>query len=165
MQGIVSDTTPLNYLVLIKAIEILPRLYERVLIPPAVRAELSVPETPEAVREWISSNPPWLEVLPCSKAADTDFARLDPGEREAILLASELRARLLLMDERDGSSLARSRGLTVIGTLSVLDAAAARGWLDLSEMFDRLNRTSFRSPRKVMVSMLEQDARRKKKDE
>jgi predicted nucleic acid-binding protein len=40
MQGIVSDTTPLNYLVLIKAIDILPRLYERVPIPPAVRAEL-----------------------------------------------------------------------------------------------------------------------------
>ena len=69
------------------------------------------------------------------------------------------------MDERDGSAVARSRGLTVIGTLSALDAAAARGWLDLPEMFERLNRTSFRSPRKVMASMLEQDARRRKKDE
>ena len=164
MQGIVSDTTPLNYLVLIKAINVLPRLYERVLIPPAVGAELSAPEAPESVREWISSKLPWLEVVPCSKAADADLTRLDPGEREAILLASELGARLLLMDERDGSAVARSRGLTVIGTLSVLDAAAARGWLDLPEMFERLNRTSFRSPRKVMATMLEQDAWRKKKD-
>lgn len=69
------------------------------------------------------------------------------------------------MDERDGSAVARSRGLTVIGTLSVLDAAAARGWLDLREMFERLNQTTFRSPRKVMASMLEQNARRKKKGE
>lgn len=165
MQGIVSDTTPLNYLVLIEAIEVLPRLYEKVLIPPAVRAELSAPEAPESVREWISSHLPWLEVLPCPKAADKDLARLDPGEREAILLASELGTSLLLMDERDGSAVARSRGLTVIGTLSALDAAAARGWVDLPEMFERLNRTSFRSPRKVMAAMLEQDARRKGKGE
>lgn len=165
MQGIVSDTTPLNYLVLIQAIEVLPRLYQRVLIPPAVQAELTAPEAPEPVREWISSNLPWLEVLPCSKTADTDLAKLDPGEREAILLASELGASLLLMDERDGSAIARSRGLTVIGTLSVLDAAAARGWVDLPEMFELLNQTSFRSPRKVMASMLEQDGLRKRKRE
>ena len=164
MQGIVSDTTPLNYLVLIQAIDILPRLDERVLIPPAVRAELSASEAPGSVREWISAHPSWLEVLPVSKTADADVARLDAGEREAILLASELGASLLLMDERDGSAVARSRGLTVIGTLSVLDAAASCGWLDLREMFERLNQTSFRSPRKVMASMIEQDARRKKKD-
>lgn len=165
MQGIVSDTSPLNYLVLIQAIEVLPRLYERVLIPPAVRAELLAPGAPESVREWISSNLRWLEVLPCSKVADTDLTRLDPGEREAILLASELGTSLLLMDERDGSAIARSRGLTVIGTLSVLDAAAARGWVDLPEMFEQLNRTSFRSPRKVMASMLEQNALRRRKSE
>lgn len=103
MPGIVSDTTPLNYLVLIKATDILPRLYERVVLPPAVRAELSAPEAPEPVREWISSNPAWLEVLRCSKAGDADLARLDTGEREAILLATELGASLLLMDERDGA--------------------------------------------------------------
>lgn len=124
-----------------------------------------MPEAPEAVREWIAASPTWLEVLPCSKTSDPDLVRLDPGEREAILLASELGASLLLMDERDGSAVARSRGLTVIGTLSVLDAAAVRGWLDLAEMFDRLSQTSFRSPREVMATMLEQDARRKKKDE
>lgn len=165
MRGIVSDTTPLNYLVLIKAIDVVPRLYKRILIPPAVRAELSAPGAPELVQEWIASSPSWLEVLPCSKIVDPDLARLDAGEREAILLASELGASLLLMDERDGSAVARSRGLAVIGTLSVLDVAASRGWLDLPEMFDRLNQTTFRSPRRVMATMLEQNARRKKKDE
>lgn len=78
MQGIVSDTTPLNYLVLIQAIDIVPRLYERVFIPVAVRAELTASEAPASVREWISSHPLWLEVLPCSKTADADLARLDP---------------------------------------------------------------------------------------
>src|SRR5438552_1647227 len=41
MQSIVADTTPLNYLVLIQAAEILPNLYRTVLIPPAVKAELA----------------------------------------------------------------------------------------------------------------------------
>jgi len=50
----------------------------------------------------------------------------------------------------------------VIGTLSVLDAAAAHGWLDLPTMFDRLSQTTFRAPRRLMRAMLEQNARRKK---
>ncbi|HXL23217.1 MAG TPA: DUF3368 domain-containing protein [Candidatus Dormibacteraeota bacterium] len=165
MPGIVSDTTPLNYLVLIGAIDVLPRLYQRVLIPPAVKAELSVPEAPALVSAWIATAPSWLEILACSKIMDPDLARLDPGEREAIFLATEQGMSLLLMDERDGSAAARARGLTVIGTLSALDAAAARGWLDLPEMFKRLSETSFRSPGRLMASMLAEHARRSKKQE
>jgi len=52
--------------------------------------------------------------------------------------------------------------LKVVGTLGVLDVAAARGWLDLEETFSRLRQTTFRSPHKVMATMLEQDAQRKK---
>jgi len=50
MQSIVADTTPLNYLVLIQAAEILPNLYRTVLIPPAVKAELAHANTPAIVR-------------------------------------------------------------------------------------------------------------------
>ena len=46
MQAIVADTTPLNYLVLIQAADILPNLYRTVLIPPAVKAELAHANTP-----------------------------------------------------------------------------------------------------------------------
>ena len=54
MQAIVADTTPLNYLVLIQAADILPNLYRRVLIAPAVKAELAHANTPAIVRAWIS---------------------------------------------------------------------------------------------------------------
>jgi len=165
MRGIVSDTAPLNYLVLIDAIEVLPRLYQRVLIPLAVKAELSAPDAPEPVRGWIAAPPSWLTVCPSPSVAAADLAALDAGEREAISLASELGAILLLMDERDGCASARSRGQTVIGTLSVLDAASAHSWIDLPTMFDRLLRTSFRSPRRLMREMLEQDGRRKARGE
>jgi predicted nucleic acid-binding protein len=92
----------------------------------------------------------------------SSLSHLDAGEREAISLASEVEASLLLMDERDGVSVARRLGLTVIGTLSVLDYAAARGLVDLQIMFDRLRQTSFRSPVQLMASMLEQDTQRRK---
>jgi predicted nucleic acid-binding protein len=162
MQAIVTDTTPLNYLVLIHAAEILPNLYRKVLIPPAVKAELAHPNTPHFVRAWISQPPSWLEIVGLKQPVDSALSHLDSGEREAISLASELQAGLLLMDERDGVSIARQRGLKVIGTLAALDLAALRGLVDLQTMFDRLRETSFRSPIRLMATMLEQDAQRKK---
>jgi predicted nucleic acid-binding protein len=100
MQSIVADTTPLNYLVLIQAADILPSLYRRVLIPPAVKAELDHASTPAIVRAWISQPPSWLEVVNLKQPVDSAPAHLDEGEREAISLASELQAALLLRDEK-----------------------------------------------------------------
>jgi len=87
---------------------------------------------------------------------------LDDGERDAIALAEQQQAALLLMDERDGAAAARARNLEVIGTLGVLDIAAARGWIDLQDMFSRLRQTTFRSPHRLMTAMLDQDAQRRK---
>jgi predicted nucleic acid-binding protein len=165
MQSIVADTTPLNYLVLIQATEILPNLYQKVLIPPAVKAELAHANTPDTVRAWISQPPTWLEMVSLKQPVDSDLSHLDAGESEAISLALELQAGLLLMDERDGVTLARQRGLKVVGTLAALDLAALRGLVDLQTMFDRLRETTFRSPLRLMASMLEQDAERKKHQE
>ena len=109
--------------------------------------------------------PQWLEVVSLKQPVDSALAHLDAGEREAISLASELQAILLLMDERDGVTIARDRGLKVVGTLAALDLAASHGLVDLQTMFDRLRATTFRSPVRLMVSMLEQDADRKKGQE
>jgi predicted nucleic acid-binding protein len=165
MQLIVADTTPLNYLILIQAADHLPSLYGKVLIPPTVRSELANANAPEAVRTWIARRPEWLEVSSLKRHVDSDLSHLDAGEREAISLASEHQASLLLMDERDGVSAARQRGLMVIGTLAVLDLAALRGLVDLPTMFDRLSQTTFRSPLQLMARMLEQDAGRKRHQE
>jgi len=163
MRPIVADTTPLNYLVLIEATVILPQLYGRVLIPPAVHAELADPLAPREVRAWVLESHAWLEIVAPRKPADSSLMYLDAGEREAIALAAELKANLLLMDERDGADAARARNLRVIGTLGVLDAAAEKGWIDLPAVFDRLRQTTFRAPHRLMATMLEQDARRKKR--
>jgi predicted nucleic acid-binding protein len=61
---------------------------------------------------------------------------------------------MLLIDERDGSEIARRLGVKTIGTLGLLDAAAERGWLDLKIVFERLRATSFRAPIAVMAALL-----------
>jgi len=163
MQSIVADTTPLNYLVLIQATDILPELYRTVLIPPAVKAELAHANTPALVRAWISQPPAWLEVVSLKRPVDSALEHLDAGEREAISLASELQAILLLMDERDGVTIARHRGLKVVGTTQLWTLLQPMDSLILQTMFDRLRATTFRSPVRLMVSMLEQDAEHKKR--
>ena len=57
MPVVVADAGPLRYLVLIDAIDLLPRLFGRVLIPEMVSAELSRPSTPRRVREWLAADP------------------------------------------------------------------------------------------------------------
>jgi predicted nucleic acid-binding protein len=70
--------------------------------------------------------------LKTSVAAGLSY--LDAGEVEAITLALEQPGTLLLMDDRHGIIEARKRGVEVVGTLAVLDRAAARGWIDLQEI-------------------------------
>ena len=89
------------------------------------------------------------------------LAHLDRGEQQAIVLAQEYNADILLMDERAGVAAARARGLRVTGTLGVLDRGAARGLVDLKAVFARLQQTTFRSPIKLMAAMLQNDAERR----
>lgn len=159
---VISDTTPLNYLVLIGQQQLLARLFERVIIPQAVWTELQAEGTPESVRAWVANQPNWLEVRQANLPADAALALLDHGEREAILLAQELNADLLLMDDKDGRLEAARRNLAIVGTLGVLDKAAERGWLDLPNALAHLQQTSFRAAPMLLDSLLERDAERKR---
>ena len=62
MRVVVSDTSPIRYLVLIGEADLLERLYGRILIPHAVSVELQTQQTPEAVRTWMHAAPSWVEV-------------------------------------------------------------------------------------------------------
>jgi predicted nucleic acid-binding protein len=59
---VVSDSSPLNILIRIGCVEVLPKLFGAVVIPPAVAAELSHPATPESIRKWLATPPVWLRV-------------------------------------------------------------------------------------------------------
>ena len=148
---IVADTSPVNYLVLIDQIEILPRLYTRVLIPPAVFDELTHPAAPGAVREWTERHPFWLEFM--SPKNTVALAQLDLGESQAIALASELGDGVVLIDELAGRKEATSRGLKVAGTLSVLDDADRAGLVKFDDAIARLRKTSFRVSQAVLAEI------------
>jgi predicted nucleic acid-binding protein len=70
-------------------------------------------------------------------------ADLDAGERDAILLALELKADELIIDDMDGRREAERRKLHVVGTLGVLKLAAKHGMLDLEDALARLRTTNF----------------------
>jgi predicted nucleic acid-binding protein len=161
---VVSDASSLRYLILLGAAEALPNLFARVVAPPEVIAELSRPKTPEAVRAWVAARPAWLEVKGPSR---TMIAKgLGLGEREALSLALEIRAEAVLLDDRDAAKEAKARGLTVLGTLALLDEAACRGLIaDLHATLDRLvKQTNFRvnpTTDSIMSDMLRRDLSRK----
>jgi predicted nucleic acid-binding protein len=146
---VVSNTSPLNYLVLINLQDILPTLFGQVLIPEAVRHELRSPVAPQPVKEFLDTWPGWLDCRAVSRVP-ADLQQLDPGEQEAIALAQALGASLILLDDRKGRQAARNLGLTVSGTLGVLDLAARRGLADLTDALKRLERTSFRATPRLL---------------
>jgi len=111
---IVSDTAPLNYLVLIGEIEILEKLAGRVLIPQAVANELKDPKTPEKVRAWVESRPLWLEVRQANTSLFSSRRRIGKGETQAIALAIELSADALLIDDSDGIEEARRLQIPIL---------------------------------------------------
>jgi predicted nucleic acid-binding protein len=97
---VVADTSPINYLILIAQIDLLKHLYKRILIPPAVLTELKHPVAPKPVRDWAQNAPEWVEVL--SPKSRLILAQLDLGESEAIALATEVHAEVVLIDEQVG---------------------------------------------------------------
>jgi predicted nucleic acid-binding protein len=154
---VISDTGPINYLVLIGHIDILPVLFEKVIMPVAVLDELTDQDAPPSVQAWIASPPVWIEVEENPASSDDALlAQLDDGERAAITLAAALHAELLLMDDREGVIAARLRGLAVTGTIGILNMAAQRGLLDLAAAFIRLRSTTFRCPEEIMETLLSQ---------
>ena len=63
MRLVIADTGAVNYLILIGRIDLLPRLFQRVILPTAVREELHDIGAPVAVRAWIGSPPARLEIM------------------------------------------------------------------------------------------------------
>ncbi len=157
---VVADATPLRYLIEMNCSVILPELFGRVLIPVAVTQELQQTRTPEVVKVWMSAPPSWLEVRTASRVSDESLAHLGAGEREAILLAQEVNVDWLILDDYEGRQAAVRRHLPVLGTLRVLDEAAARGLINLAYILARLQQTTFYLSPKLVEWLLDRDSKR-----
>ena len=128
---VVSNTSPIINLAAIGQLELLQRIYGTIVIPQAVYHEIAVKGHEQAGAREIQIYP-WFERYHVQNRSlvrrlEND---LDIGESEAIALAVELNADLLLLDERSGRIMAKQLGVTVIGLLGVLLVAKQRGYLE-----------------------------------
>lgn len=121
---VVSDTTTLSNLVIIEHTHLLAALYGKIILPQAVADELRKLTSHERlVNQFLEQD--WVSVRIVQRNDYINLLRqqVDIGEAEAIALAVEVNADLLLVDEKKGRTLAKALGLSVIGTLGILIAA------------------------------------------
>ena len=116
-----------------------------VTLAPEVRRELSAALSPEVVRRWAQAPPAWVQIgagpLPATLSSIAPV--LDRGEREAIALAVELSADLILIDDTQGRKEAARLGLEDTGTLGILLAASKLQLVNLPDAIRRLRQSGF----------------------
>lgn len=136
---VVSNTSPLTNLAAIGQFHLLKTVYERLSIPQAVWTELNA----NAV-EWpgsaLTNRAGWIEIHPVENQAlvKTLQRDLDRGEAEAIALALEMKADILLIDEKEGRRAAERLGLRVTGVVGLLVEAKMRSTLKLRMLHGRI---------------------------
>lgn len=158
MTLVVSDNSPLNLLVRLGLIDMLPELFGSVVIPDAVADEMADPRAPAAVRAFIAAPPAWLVVQ--SPASPLDLPRLDRGEAAAVSLAVELRAAVLI-DELAGRREAQALGLSVVGAVGVLEVAADAGHIaDLASVHAALRGLDFHVSESILLDSMTRHTRR-----
>lgn len=127
---IVSNTSPVLNLAIVDLLRLLQHQFGEILIPPAVLAEMRLDTNfPGVDRIRQSMQEGWLRV---SELENDQLARalrrdLDDGEAEAISLSLQLGFDMVLIDEHDGRSIAKSMGLTTVGVLGILLRAKRMG--------------------------------------
>ena len=124
---VVSNTSPITNLATICRLDLLVQLYGQLFVPAAVKRELdAVPWQAEIV-----SATTWMQFRDVANRSlvDSLHLELDPGECEAIALAVEMRADLVLLDDKIARAIARHLKLRYIGLCGVLIAAKRAGFI------------------------------------
>jgi len=125
---VVADAGPLIALTRISQFGLLPSLYGQLHIPPTVRDEVVILEHERIGAEEVNAAA-WIHTVEVRDVTAVQLLRerLDVGESEAIVLAIQLQADLLVIDEARGRRVAEARGLNKIGTIGTLIAAGRGG--------------------------------------
>jgi predicted nucleic acid-binding protein len=138
MLRVVSNTNPIISLLKLDRLELLQKLYNQINIPKAVFNEIEAGKNKAYYKdlskiEWININP----------IQDTNalkyFLDLDDGEAEAIILATEIEADLIIIDEKLGRFHAKHADLKITGTIGILIKAKKEGYLkEIKPLLDEL---------------------------
>ena len=142
---VICDTSPICYLILIGETDLLPELFESVIIPTGVKDELMAEQNHGLIQAWIEAPPDWVNIQLVPQLIGNLPTKLGRGEREAISLAVSLQASLIILDDWEARQAALSQSLTVTGLLGVLFRAGTEGLLDFPSAIGRLQQTSFRA--------------------
>lgn len=137
---IVSDASILINLAIIKQLELLKSLYDKVVIPDAVFHEIVVKGAGKPGAQEIQMLD-WLEVKSCQDVNMVNklLNDVDLGEAEAITLSLEMQANLLLIDEKLGRQKAKEFNIKTIGLLGILLDAKNQGVVSsVTSIMDRL---------------------------
>ena len=128
MSLLVADAGPLIFLAKLERLNLLQITGDEVCIPSAVMAEIRV-KNDEACSKIMSASKTWLQVkeVKNKEAVQLLLADLDLGEAEVIVLANEIKADRLLLDDLDARRFARRIKLPIIGTLGILLTAKLQG--------------------------------------
>ena len=138
MPKIVSNTTPIISLLKLDQLELLQKLYTDIFIPSAVYNEIEAGKTKGYYKDL--SKIDWIKIADIQdKQAIKYFLDLDTGEAEAIVLATEIDADLIILDEKLGRFHAKHAGLRVTGTIGILIKAKSEGLIsELKPLLDEL---------------------------
>ncbi|MBD2437512.1 DUF3368 domain-containing protein [Nostoc sp. FACHB-110] len=158
---IVSDTSPITNLAAIAQLDLLQKLYNQIIIPAAVYNEMvSVDKLVPGAMEvqtfaWIQTQT--VKDLQQVIIIQESQENIDLGEAEAIVLALELKADLLLMDERRGRIVAKSYGLQMTGLLGVLVQAKRNNLIPIVKpLIDQLmEQADFRVSEQLYTTILQ----------
>lgn len=156
---VVSNTTPFIGLASIQRFDLLQQLFGEVYIPQAVYDEAVVAGREEGGAKREVSGAAWIKVMSVHDrlAVEVLLDELDLGEAEAIILASELNADWVLIDERKARRKLAQLGINKIGTLGILLKAKQEGLLEaVQPEIEKLNQQSFRMSQSVIDAVLKQ---------
>jgi len=124
----VCDTSPLILLSKVRRLDLLAELYEEVTIPASVMDEMRAKPGREMEQIRVLLQSPKLQLRRATKRTLEGLPPgLGRGEREAIAVALETKADLVVLDDQQGRRVAREKGLSVTGTVGILIEAGERG--------------------------------------
>lgn len=150
---VVSDTTAIIHLAKIDALQLLKSLYGEILIPQAVFDELTQRGRTQPGALQVMNAASWIKVVPIQHpiVAVKLRARLDLGESEAIALALETNADVLIIDEALGRAIAKKLVNRIIGMVGILLKAKSAGLInEINPYLINLKKTGFRISDELM---------------
>ncbi len=154
MRKVISNTTPIITLLTIAKLELLKELYGKIIIPTGVYEEI---EEGRLKKFYVDlSKIEWIEIKTITNRTSLQYlSDLDKGEAEVIILANELSADLVIIDEKLGRAFAEQFNLKVTGTIGILLKAKELGLLPaIKPMLDTMIENGIWVNKKLMTQIL-----------